>query len=126
MHNDHNEPATASDAQLSMSVEPNGPDHAVVTLAGRFDAVEAIGVRERFADPYLVGVGHLMIDLRAVTFVDSAGLAVLARARRDRVLAGGSVTLIRPASVDAMRVFRLTQFDEIFTMLDAPEEGPAR
>ncbi len=89
-------------------------------LAGRFDVVEALTVRARLADGDLASVDHLTVDLQDVSFVDSAGLAVLARARRDRVLRGGSVTLIRPTSDDAMRVFRLTQFDQIFTMLDRP------
>lgn len=60
----------------------------------------------------------MVIDLSGVSFLDSAGLAVLARARRDRVLSGRSLVLVRPASDDAMRVFRLTRFDEIFTMVD--------
>lgn len=112
-------------AQLAISIELRDPDHAVMTLGGRFDAVEALVVRERLAGADLANAHHLVVDLRAVTFVDSAGLAALARARRDRVLSGGSVTLIRPVTDDALRVFRLTQFDQIFTMIDEPEEGGA-
>jgi stage II sporulation protein AA (anti-sigma F factor antagonist) len=97
-------------------------DRATVTLVGRFDAVEAAVVREFLGDERLAAVRHLTIDLSDVSFVDSAGLAVLARSRRDLGLAGGSVTLVRPASDDAMRVFRLTQFDEIFTMIDTAED----
>ncbi|TXK17255.1 STAS domain-containing protein [Homoserinibacter sp. GY 40078] len=109
--------------QLTFTVASTGPDSAALTLAGRFDAVEAVAVRERLAQPDLTDARHLVIDLRAVAFIDSAGLAALARARRDRTLTGGSVTLVRPASEDAMRVFRLTQFDEIFTMIDSPPAG---
>jgi len=85
--------------------------------------VEALSVREQLAGAELAATRHLTVDLRTVTFVDSAGLAVLARARRDRALVGGSVTLIRPTSEEAMRVFRLTQFDQIFTMIEQPEDG---
>ena len=96
-----------------------------MTLSGRFDAVEAVEVRRRLADE-LGTVDHLVVDLTDVGFVDSAGLAALARARRDRVLRGGSVVLVRPRSDDAMRVFHLTQFDAIFTILDERVPDPAR
>lgn len=112
------------DAALDITVEPLDADHAIVTLGGRFDAVEALEVRRRLTDE-LSDVDHLVIDLTEVRFIDSAGLAALARARRDRVLRGGSVTLVRPRNDDAMRVFRLTQFDAIFTMVDERGTDPA-
>jgi len=108
------------DAVLTVEIHRYEGGRATVVLSGRFDVVEALTVRARLADGDLASVDHLVVDLQDVSFVDSAGLAVLARARRDRVLRGGSVTLIRPKSDDAMRVFRLTQFDQIFTMLDRP------
>ena len=96
--------------------------YALLALTGRLDAVEAPGARRVFDTPQVAGAARLTIDLTDVEFVDSAGLAVLARARRDRGLSGGSVTLIRPRSDDAMRVFRLTQFDQIFVMRDSADE----
>jgi anti-anti-sigma factor len=104
-----------------LAVTALADDRASITLTGRFDVVEALNVREQLASVELTAVRHLTVDLRAVSFVDSAGLAVLARARRDRALVGGTVTLVRPASDEAMRVFRLTQFDQIFTMVDQPD-----
>lgn len=109
--------APDSQAALDIVVERVDAEHAVVTLSGRFDAVEALEARRRFTDE-LGAVDHLVVDLTDVVFVDSAGLAALARARRDRVLRGGSVTLVRPRAEHALRVFRLTQFDLIFTMVD--------
>lgn len=107
----------ATDEELRIDIHQTGPNHTLITLVGRFDVVEAPNVRARLAAPEVSGAEHLVIDLTDVTFIDSAGLAVLARARRDRMLQRGSVTLFRPASEDAMRVFRLTQFDEIFTIV---------
>ncbi len=119
------EGAMADDRELFVSVRDVDADRAELVLVGRFDVAEASMVRDRLAADEIARARHLVIDLSKVTFVDSAGLAVLARARRDRVLAGGSVTLVRPRSEDAMRVFRLTQFDQIFTMRDPHEDGPA-
>ncbi|MFJ4037527.1 STAS domain-containing protein [Microbacterium sp. NPDC090007] len=97
--------------------------YALVALVGRLDAVEAPRARRVLEDASVSAASRLTVDLTDVDFVDSAGLAVLARARRDRALVGGSVTLIRPRSDDAMRVFRLTQFDQIFVMRDAADEA---
>lgn len=115
---------SAERAALRVEVERVDADEAVVALAGRFDAVEAPPVRRVLDDPAIRAAASLTIDLRDVTFIDSAGLAVLARARRDRVLRGDRITLVRPHLEEAMRVFRLTQFDEIFHMVaQRGEEG---
>lgn len=92
---------------------------AVVTLTGRLDAVEAPVLRAQLARMLAQGTQCLVADLDGVDFVDSAGLAALVRARRDFRAAGGDVFLISPARADAMRVFRLTQFDEVFVMVEA-------
>lgn len=114
----------SSSPSLDIAVERPAPDRAVLVLAGRLDAVEAVELRRRLSTD-LADVDHLVIDLSEIGFVDSAGLAALARARRDRTLRDGSVVLVRPRSDDAMRVFRLTRFDAIFTMVEErdPEVG---
>jgi anti-sigma B factor antagonist len=58
------------------------------------------------------------VDLSAVVFVDSAGLAALVRGLKDARLAGGDLRLVRPGADEAMRVFRLTRFDRVFELLD--------
>src|SRR6478736_1891420 len=60
-----------------------GPSSAAVVLVGRLDAVEAPAVRAELDRVLRTGANRLVIDLVAVTFVDSAGLAALVRARRD-------------------------------------------
>lgn len=111
--------------RLRWSVSQDPPGRTTVAFAGRFDAVEAMAARTRLAQDDVAGCPHLVLDLHAVTFLDSAGLAVLVRARRDRQRDGRTIALVRPASEDAMRVLRLTQFDQIFTLLDrCPPGGP--
>ena len=92
---------------------------ATVVLVGRLDAVEAPALRAALTRVLDAGVATVVIDLVDVGFVDSAGLAALVRARRDARAAGGDVVLVRPADDNALRVFRLTQFDEVFQMVDA-------
>ena len=96
-----------------------GPSSAAVVLVGRLDAVEAPALRAELDRVLRSGASTLVVDLVAVNFIDSAGLAALVRARRDARHLGGDVVLISPADRDALRVFGLTQFDEVFRMVDS-------
>ena len=102
---------------LCIDVTSHDGVSATVVLLGRLDAVEAPDLREQFAEIIRAGAITVVVDLVGVTFIDSAGLAALVRARRDTQSAGGGLVLIRPADEAALRVFRLTQFDEVFQMV---------
>lgn len=88
-----------------------------VTLDGRLDALEAAPLRTLLDEAITDGQINLAIDLSRVEFVDSAGLAALVKAMKDARSAGGDVKLVSPESADAMRVFELTKFDHVFTMV---------
>ena len=90
---------------------------AVTVLVGRFDAVEAPLVRAELSRIIDGASAIVVVDLSAVNFIDSAGLATLVRGRRDAQRAGGDIILISPTDHSALRVFRLTQFDEVFRMV---------
>ena len=102
---------------LCISITIHHGVSATIVLLGRLDAVEAPALREHFAEIFDAGAIMVVVDLVGVTFIDSAGLAALVRARRDAQSAGGDLVLIRPADEAALRVFRLTQFDEVFQMV---------
>ena len=87
-----------------------------VTLAGRLDALEAGPLRTVLHEAIIDGQVNLVIDLSRVDFVDSAGLAALVKGMKDARRAGGDLQLISPKSDDAMRVFELTKFDQVFAM----------
>ena len=94
-----------------------GPVSAVVVLRGRLDAVEAPALRAEFARLLPARPAVVVVDLADVAFVDSAGLAALVRFRRELHGVGGDLVLIRPTRAEAFRVFRLTQFDEVFLLV---------
>ncbi len=102
---------------LGIDVTIHDGSSATIVLLGRLDAVEAPALRKQFAETFGVGAVTVVVDLVGVTFIDSAGLAALVRARRDARSAGGDLVLIRPADQAALRVFGLTQFDEVFQMV---------
>lgn len=114
-------PATRSPSppprSLTVATTMTAPDAATVVLTGRLDAVAAPELTAELAALLAAGRTHLVIDLSDVAFLDSAGLAVLVRSRRETRSQHGGVTLVSPASENAMRVLRLTQFDRVFTML---------
>ena len=101
---------------LTADTTATAADAATVVLAGRLDAVAAPDLQTVLTGLIATGRVRLTVDLTDVGFVDSAGLAVLVRARRETRAGGGGVELIAPRSDDALRVFRLTQFDQVFTM----------
>lgn len=94
----------------------------VISLSGRLDALEAGPLRvvlDGFAEN---GEHHLVVDLREISFVDSAGLAALVKGMRDARAGGGDLRIVRSASPEAERVFTLTRFDQVFAMADSPDE----
>jgi anti-anti-sigma factor len=104
--------------------EVNG-DRAVIRVGLRLDALEAHELRAMLDVLLLNGLLHLVVDLSRTEFIDSAGLASLIRAMTVLKQRQGEIELVRPRSESAWRVFRLTKFDEVFTIRSeppAPEE----
>ena len=105
----------ASDSSHSIEIR-------TVTVEERLDALRAGALREELADVISAGVTRIIVDLSAATFVDSAGLAALAKGMKDCRLAGGDLRIVASQQADAARVFSLTRFDQVFTMGDTVEE----
>jgi anti-sigma B factor antagonist len=95
----------------------------VVELRDRLDAFSAPELRKRLEELLAEGVCRFVIDLSAVPFLDSAGLAVLVGLLKRARTAGGDVKLVWPAREPAQRILRLTKFDRVFEMLDAAPTG---
>ncbi len=92
-----------------------------ITLTGRLDVVSSTKLRKTIQEHLEAGRTRLLIDLSIIDFVDSAGLAALVRGRKLARKAGGDLRLVQPRRADAMRVFELTTFDQIFDMDDSVE-----
>ena len=67
------------------------------------------------------GIVRIVVDLASAEFVDSAGLAALAKGMKDCRSHGGDLRIVSPLHEDAMRVFALTRFDQVFTMSDSAD-----
>jgi anti-anti-sigma factor len=93
----------------------------VVAPQERVDAVVAQEFRQQIHALIDDGATNMVIDLSAVPFMDSAGMAVLVSALKRARQAGGDVTLVWPAAEAARRILNLTKLDRVFTMAETAD-----
>jgi anti-sigma B factor antagonist len=91
---------------------------AIVTVAGEIDSTTAPELRQRLDDLLDGGATEFTVDLRQVSFLDSAGLCVLAgthrRAVRDGVrmrLLASSRAVVRPLQITGL--WELLQAEQV-------------
>ena len=102
-------PGPDEDDALTVRVR-HEPGYVLVTLAGEVDFASVAGLRERLFT--LAATGRpLVADLDRVSFIDAAGLGVLAGAARRAVAHGGSLRVVR-ARHQVRRLFGLTRLDQ--------------
>jgi anti-sigma B factor antagonist len=87
----------------------------------RIDAFSAPELRAKLEQLFEQGVYRYVLDLSAVPFLDSAGMAALVSLLKRARQAGGDVRLVWPSEEAACRILRLTKFDRVFTMADSAE-----
>lgn len=90
-------------------------DRTVVEVGGEIDVYTAPLLRENLAD--LIAADHtdLMVDLRAVRFMDSTGLGVLVGALKKVRSLGGNLELVIDRE-NVLKVFRITGLTQVFTI----------
>ncbi|TDB89824.1 anti-sigma factor antagonist [Actinomadura sp. KC216] len=99
-------------------------DLTVAVLAGEVDVGTSAQLRESLTRLVASGARHLILDVRAVTLIDSNGLGVLLALHhhlRDQHGSGtGSVTLtgVNSRVRDVLRVTRLTSVFPIYGTVD--------
>lgn len=87
----------------------------------RIDAFSSPALRAVFEEQLERGVCRFVVDLSAVPFLDSAGMAVLVSLLKRARQQGGDVRLVWPAEEAARRILRLTKFDRVFSMSETAE-----
>jgi anti-sigma B factor antagonist len=66
----------------------------------------------------------IVVDLTAVTFIDSVGLGVLIEAHRRTCSAGGWMRLVC-TDPEVLKVLHLTDLDDVFTIVETVEQARA-
>jgi anti-sigma B factor antagonist len=97
------------------------PEYALVTLTGEIDFSVVTSLRERLFT--LAGAGHpVLVDMDRVTFIDAAGLGVLAGAARRAAVHGVSVHAVC-ARRQTRRLFRFTRLDRTVVLSGSMAEA---
>ena len=96
-----------------------GP-RTVVAVEGEIDVSSVDGLRDRLAELLDRDRTDLIIDLRAVRFMDSTGLGLLVGTLKKVRLAGGQLQLVID-SERLLKVFRITALLQVFTVHDTVE-----
>ncbi len=90
----------------------------IVSLNDRIDAFNAPKLRTVFEGLIKDGHQEFVVDLRDVTFLDSAGMAALVTLLKRARSNGGDVGLTWPKLEVSQRILKLTKFDRVFTIKD--------
>jgi anti-sigma B factor antagonist len=106
---------------LTIEVQHAGPV-PVVRLTGELDLVSAGSFRAALDELILDG-GRVVVDLRDLDFIDSAGLGALVRAhKKARVLQGSLVCVCDPDG-QAASLFRLTGLHRVLRVSPTVEQA---
>lgn len=105
--------------------EHDGPI-AVIALQNRVDAFTVPALKERCEELLNKQITRFVVDLRAATFLDSAGLALLVSLLKRAREAGGEVALVQPTGSGPRRILQLTKFDRVFDIEETPERALER
>lgn len=88
--------------------------HLVVALGGDIDLDRAPAVRRQLLD-CVNRQRDVLVDLSAVTYIDSSGIASLVEALQRATSRGTSLSLVA-VSPQAHRVFELARLDKVFAI----------
>lgn len=92
----------------------------VITAGGELDAYGAPDLSDAFTQ--VAEEGRVIVDLQAVSFLDSTALGVVVRALREVDERGGSSRIVLPAG-PARRIFEITTLDRVLPV--APSRAQA-
>jgi anti-sigma B factor antagonist len=95
--------------------------HAVVDLRGEPDLADAAGVAAALA-AVAAREPDIIMDLAALEFIDSSGVAALARRRKQARHAGGDLLLAAPRQ-QVMRVLAITRLVDAFSVYASVAEA---
>ncbi|MFI2206534.1 STAS domain-containing protein [Streptomyces sp. NPDC020192] len=94
----------------------------VVELRGETDILTAPPIGTRLDDLTAVALPDLVVDLRAVSFIDCAGLGMLCRARNRAVQRQGRLGLVTDSN-QILRVLSGAGLDGVFEIYDRLPEA---
>ena len=105
---------------LTMTTRECG-GHMVVVLCGELDVADAADIAAALA-MVAAGAPEIIVDLAGLEFIDSSGVAALARGRKLARHAGGDLLLAAPRR-EVLRVLTLTRLIDVFPVHASVDEA---
>jgi anti-sigma B factor antagonist len=99
----------------------DGHGHAIVELRGELDVSDAAAVVAAFV-LIVARRPEIIVDLAGLEFIDSSGVAALARGRKLARQAGGDLLLASPRR-EVLRVLTVTRLVDIFPVHASVDEA---
>jgi anti-sigma B factor antagonist len=87
----------------------------------RVDAAIAPELKDYIADLVQQGKGKILLDLKAVEFMDSSGLGALVAGLKS--VGGKGELAIAGIEGQVMELFKLTRMDRVFTLYESADAG---
>jgi anti-anti-sigma factor len=109
---------------MEISATDHSNDIVVISLQGRLDLLSAPAVKSRLNEEVQRGRRRLVVDLGAVSMIDSSGLGALIGGLKAARLASGDLRLARTQE-QAQSILRLTMLDRVLTTYGTTEEALA-
>jgi anti-sigma B factor antagonist len=91
------------------------PGQVVIALEGELDVSTAPLLHEVLRDATVESSNEIVLDLSALSFVDSTGLSLLVSANK-RAVSAGEVFILRDAQPTVMRVLDVTGLTSVFRL----------
>lgn len=95
---------------------------AVVAVAGEIDVYTSPLLQERLVEVLRDGFPSIVLDLSAVTFLDSTGLGVLITALKRCRSADGDLVLVT-AQPNVLKVLEITGLNDVFKVHDSVDDA---
>ncbi|MGI5262416.1 STAS domain-containing protein [Streptomyces angustmyceticus] len=110
--------------ELNVDVNVTEPEVAVVTVAGDLDGATGTSLHHHLANQIVHGRRFLVLDLRAVPFMDSSGLNIIIRASNEAKRLDGGLHLAAVSDV-VLRLLDLTGISVTTPVHESPEDALA-
>jgi anti-sigma B factor antagonist len=107
---------------LRLTEEALEPSGVVLTVEGELDIATAPELRGRFNAAVDAGVSRLVVDLRAVSFLDSVALATLLNARR-RMGENGRLAVVVAADSYVRLIFEVAGMPQCLDIFETREQA---
>jgi anti-sigma B factor antagonist len=108
--------------EVRVEVRRSDPATGVVVPRGDLDLSGAPRLREALTEALVAGCTRIVIDLRAVSFIDSTGLGVIVGIAKKAPGGLRSVTLVC-ADPRMLRLLAVTGIDRVLTVTATPDEA---